>query len=351
MPPRDTAHAAHRSDRRRARAAAAAGSPAEASRSPTATTANRAFRSPSRWAAPAPPICWTTPLLSNPLLKAFNRVILIVTFNAMPRVLMDGIITHQQLTPSNRPGEATLTVTGEDVSVMMDLEEKSVEHPAQDETVIALKLIASYAQYGLIPKVIPPPMLDPPLPIERMPVQQGTDLQYLKKMAERYGYVFYITPGPAPLTQYRLLGSAGTPGRSATGACSQHGAGDQCRFDQLSQQCARPHPAGGQGPGPHRPTRACRCRPSPACGPRSPPCRPGWSISRTCAANNSVDSGVNTMQAFARAQGMTDASIDAVVAEGELDALRYGDLLQAARAGGRARRWLPATMVCSTSSG
>ena len=70
-------------------------------------------------------------------------------------------------------------MTGEDVTVMMDLEEKSEEHPAQDETIIANLLILQYAQYGLIPTVIPPLAIDPPIPIERIPVQQGTDLQYL----------------------------------------------------------------------------------------------------------------------------------------------------------------------------
>src|SRR5512136_1132061 len=44
------------------------------------------------------------PILSLPLLRPFNRVILIVTFSAMPRVLMDGIITHQQLSPGEQPG-------------------------------------------------------------------------------------------------------------------------------------------------------------------------------------------------------------------------------------------------------
>jgi len=42
-----------------------------------------------------------------------------------------------------------------------------------------------------------------------------------------------------------------------------------------------------------------------------------------------ADAGLNTMQAFARAQGETDASTDVVTVDGELDALRYGDLLQA----------------------
>jgi hypothetical protein len=40
-------------------------------------------------------------------------------------------------------------------------------------------------------------------------------------------------------------------------------------------------------------------------------------------------SGLNVTQAFARAQGTTDASNDNVVtASGDLDALRYGKLLQ-----------------------
>jgi hypothetical protein len=96
------------------------------------------------------------PVVMLPSLRAFSRVIVILTFNGVPSVLMDGIITDQQLVPSNEPGESTFTITGEDVSVMMDLEEKSVEHPGQTETVIALKLIGAYARYGLIPVVIPP---------------------------------------------------------------------------------------------------------------------------------------------------------------------------------------------------
>src|SRR5437867_1831755 len=69
-------------------------------------------------------------LLTNPLLQPFNRVILVVRFAIAPQVLMDGIITHQQLSPSNEPGGSTLTVTGEDVSVMMDLEQQHREFPA-----------------------------------------------------------------------------------------------------------------------------------------------------------------------------------------------------------------------------
>src|SRR5215208_6508425 len=84
------------------------------------------------------------PLLRLPLLRPFNRVILTATIGVVPRVLMDGVITNQQLSPGAEPGTTTLSVTGEDVSVMMDLEAKAVEHPAQDEAFIARKLIAGY---------------------------------------------------------------------------------------------------------------------------------------------------------------------------------------------------------------
>ncbi len=68
-------------------------------------------------------------LLLNPLLRPFNRVIVMIVLDVLPVVLMDGIITHQQLSPGDDPGTSTITVTGEDVSVMMDLVEKERRTP------------------------------------------------------------------------------------------------------------------------------------------------------------------------------------------------------------------------------
>jgi hypothetical protein len=39
-------------------------------------------------------------------------------------------------------------------------------------------------------------------------------------------------------------------------------------------------------------------------------------------------SGLNSMQAFARAQGQLDSSSDVVTAQGDLDTLRYGAILK-----------------------
>jgi hypothetical protein len=267
-------------------------------------------------------------LLSNPLLKPCNRVILIATFNATPRVLMDGIITNHQLSPANEPGASTLTITGEDVSVMMDMEEKSVEHPAQDETVIANKIILSYAMYGLIPIVIPPLTIDPPIPIERVPVQQNTDLGYLTDMAERHGYVFYITPGPAPFTNIAYWGPPkrlGLPQRALS-----VNMGPQTNVKSISFQNNALAPTLVSGEVQDRTTNQ-NIPVRTFVSTRPPLTSKPALLTQSCIRQRRfrAEEGLNAMQAFARAQGITDASTDVVTVDGELDALRYGDPLYA----------------------
>ena len=121
-----------------------------------------------------------------------NRVIIGVLLGASPEVLIDGIITHHQFAPSNEPGKSTVTVTGKDVSIMLDLKQKNESYPNQPDFVIAGRLIGKYAQYGLVPKI--KPTADVPIIIQRLPRQYETDLQFIRRMAARNGYVFYIEP-------------------------------------------------------------------------------------------------------------------------------------------------------------
>lgn len=266
-------------------------------------------------------------LLTGPLLQPCSRVVLMITFNAMPEVLMDGIITNQQLNPGQQPGTSTLTVTGEDVSVMMDLEERSVEHPAQNEMVIALKLIASYAQYGLIPQVLPPPSLDMPLPTERIPVQQGTDLAYLQAMAERFAYVFYVTSGPAPLTNTAYWGPpvrAGQPQRAL-----KTNVGPNTNVNSIDFRYDGLAPTRVEGQVQDR--RSNQTVPvQTAASTRLPLAAQRALLTQSCTRVRQFrQSGLDATQAFARAQADTDAATDrTVTASGELDATRYQGLLK-----------------------
>jgi hypothetical protein len=131
-------------------------------------------------------------LLAAGALEPFSRVIIGVLLGVIPEVLIDGIITHHEITPSNEPGRSTLTVSGRDVSVMLDLEEKDESYPNQPDFVIVTSLLARYAQYGLVP--MPVPTADVPIMLQRIPRQSETDLRFIQRLAQRNGYVFYIEP-------------------------------------------------------------------------------------------------------------------------------------------------------------
>jgi hypothetical protein len=138
-------------------------------------------------------------VFSHPLLTPFSRVIVQVTLGAQVEPLIDGFITHRQAAPGNEPGSASLTVIGEDVRVMMDLTEQTVSHTGLSVDMRVQRILASYQQYLLQPpRVMPPRANRTPSPLESMPVQCGTDLAYLRRLAHDQAYVFYVEPGLVP---------------------------------------------------------------------------------------------------------------------------------------------------------
>jgi hypothetical protein len=268
------------------------------------------------------------PLFHNPQFRPGARAIITMTFGAFPMVLMDGIITNQQLTPSSGSDPSVLTLTGEDVSVQMDLEEKSAEHPAQPENVIAMKIILGYAQYGLIPMVIPPIALDVPLPTDRIPVQQATDLAYLKALAARHAYVFYVMPGPMIGMNTAYWGPPvrlGIPQRALTVDM-----GPETNVESISFENSATEATVQQGTVQDRTSN--QQTPVRSFLPTRPPLALNTPFSNPATLRTErfrAQSGQNTAQAMAQAQAATDASMDVVKVEGELNAASYGLPLQA----------------------
>jgi hypothetical protein len=128
-----------------------------------------------------------------------TRVILLCTVGGMPHVLVDGFVTRHELAPSNVPGQSTFTVTGEDVTLLMDVVQMPFQrYPAMPVQAQVLAILARYAFLGIVPIVVPPIFGDLPTPTEKVATQTGTDLAYVKKLAADNGYVFYVEPGPAP---------------------------------------------------------------------------------------------------------------------------------------------------------
>jgi hypothetical protein len=86
------------------------------------------------------------------------------------------------------------------------VELSGVPYPAMPPSVRVLLMLAKYAALGVIPMVIPSIVDAPPLPTDRIPLQRGTDYQYIQKLAQDVGYVFYLEPGPAPGTSTAYWG-------------------------------------------------------------------------------------------------------------------------------------------------
>lgn len=136
--------------------------------------------------------------LRSGLLDPGGRVVIGVVMSGQPTLLLDGVITHLELSYASERGEATLAATGEDLCALMDAEERIVEHPGLDEAGIAAALLSRYASLGVVPRVSAPPVSEAPDPHDRTPLQRGTDLETLTELAGRFGYQFYLSPGPLP---------------------------------------------------------------------------------------------------------------------------------------------------------
>jgi hypothetical protein len=135
-----------------------------------------------------------------------TRVVIIVTFRGLPQVIADGVVTRHEVAPSNEPGQSKLTLTGEDLSVLMDVVETKLTYPAMPDVARIMLILGKYAMFGLVPAVIPPPIITVKSPTKETPTQTGTDLSYIKGLAAQCGYLFRIEPGPMPLTSLAYFG-------------------------------------------------------------------------------------------------------------------------------------------------
>jgi hypothetical protein len=138
-------------------------------------------------------------LLTGGLPLLFMRVVIVVTVNGVSNVLIDGVITENHIQPGDKGSNSTLTLMGKDLTVLMDKSKFSgLPYPAMPAEARVALMLLKYALLGVVPLVVPSVLLFVPLPIDQIPSQKGTDLDYIQYLASEAGYVFYIDPGPTP---------------------------------------------------------------------------------------------------------------------------------------------------------
>lgn len=255
------------------------------------------------------------------------RVMLIVTLNGTPQPLFDGVMTNVQVQPGSNGEPGTVTVTGEDLTKVMDMQDWSgLPFPAMPIEARVALLCAKYAPFGLIPLVIPALFPDVPIPVDRIPAQQGTDLAYIRQLAEQVGYVFYIEPGPTPGTNIAYFGpefKAGIP-QPALNV-------DMDALTNVDNLSFSFDPTKGLLPVVFIQNQMTRV-PIPIPIPNINPLQPPLGVLSTPLSNITLikdTACLNPMQAISRGLNEAKKSQDSVTATGSLDVLRYGRPLRA----------------------
>lgn len=281
------------------------------------------------------------PLLVMPQLRPFARVCVVGQFNAAVEVLLDGVITGRSLSPGSAPGGTTLTLTGEDAGVLLDLEEKRREFPGRDITLIVNEVLLPYLSQRILPDVRPPLIPDPALPIERVATQQGTDLQYLRGLAEMCGHVLTFAPGPAPGFTTAYWGPPTRIGLPQPALSVDMGPATNVLSLRFEANALAPATVMDEAVD----DRSGTVLPVFAFAPARPPLAalPAWLVNQPHVRQRLLPAGQGAGYAAAlgRAQAMVDsASEAAVTARGELDVARYGGVLRArALVGVRGAGW------------
>jgi hypothetical protein len=134
------------------------------------------------------------------------RVVLVITINGRAQPILDGVTTTVHTIPG-QGGVSRLVVMGKDLTALMDIIElPGIPFPAMPPSLRVLGVLAKYGVFGVIPIVIPSLIDVPPLPVQQIPQQRGSDYAYIKSLAGDAGYVFYQEPGPVPGTSKAYWG-------------------------------------------------------------------------------------------------------------------------------------------------
>lgn len=255
------------------------------------------------------------------------RVMLIITLNGTPQPLFDGVMTNVEVQAGSNGSPGMVTVTGEDLTKVMDmLDFSGLPYPAMPIEARVALICAKYAAFGLIPLIIPVLFPDVPIPVDKIPAHRGTDLQYIQQLAEEAGYIFYIEPGPVAGTNIAYFGpeiKVGMP-QPALNV-------DMDALTNVENMSFSFDPTKGVLPVVFIQNQLTRV-PIPIPIPNINPLQPPLGVLSTTISNLKIlkdTAKMNPMQAILRGLNEAKKSQDSVSANGSINVLRYGRPLKA----------------------
>lgn len=254
------------------------------------------------------------------------RVILIVTLMGMPHVIADGILVHHQM--DSQGDQPVLVLQGRGLAELMDREDRTglMQYMGMPPTARVGLILARYARYGFLPLVLPSIGDAIPDPMERSPIHEGTDLQYVQHLGELAGNEFFVLPGPAQGTSTAYWGpptKVGVPQPALNVTIGPNRNVDQLNFRIDTSRHEQPTITL------HEPiTKMAIPVPIPTFSPLSPAfglVRPQPPLKTRVAGTSKKSLAESLVEGFAAAS----RSQDTVFGTGSLNVLRYGHVLRA----------------------
>ena len=127
--------------------------------------------------------------------STFSRLtpisLLITVGTGLPTPLLTAYVIETSLELSNEPGQSTFTVVAMDATIQMNLEEKIRAWTDMADSDIASLI---FGEYGFMP------IVDSTQPlrqqIDQTNIQRGTDIEFLRHLAQRNGCECFVTTNP-----------------------------------------------------------------------------------------------------------------------------------------------------------
>lgn len=141
------------------------------------------------------------PYLDDENLRAWNRVTVYAAFPSQTEVVIDGYIAQLDIQTQPREGNVSVTLRGVDAAYHMNLEDKTRIWREQTYEDIAREVIESY---GFEARIAESPEASGTPPAVS---QRGTDHAFLRELARRRGYEFFVQGGTAFFRPPELTGT------------------------------------------------------------------------------------------------------------------------------------------------
>lgn len=107
-----------------------------------------------------------------------------------PEPVLTGYVIETRAVFGEEPAASTLDVVAMDASVLMNLEEKVRAWPNMADSDIAQSIFGEYDLTPVVDTAEPTRQED-----DVVPIQRGTDMQFLRRLAERNGFDLFVSSG------------------------------------------------------------------------------------------------------------------------------------------------------------